>query len=196
MIAQYAGRLHRLHVGKREVRVYDYIDSSDEMIERMYQNLLKGYASIGYQVSPDACDASVNGDIIYNQITFQKCFVDDISQARSSIVIVSPYTTLRRVNWLKSILTVAQSRGVSVTVYTRPADSFLDKNRQAAESAIHALVETGITVQTREEIHQKFAVIDGRIVWYGSVNLLSFSASQESIMRLVSGSVARALRME
>lgn len=195
-LAQYAGRLHRLHVGKREVRVYDYIDSSEEMLERMYQKRLKGYASIGYQVSPDACDASVSGDIIYNQITFQRCFIDDISQARSSIVIVSPYTTLRRVNWLKNILTVAQSRGVSVTVYTRPAESFLDKNRQAAESAIHVLVETGITMQAREGIHQKFAVIDERIVWYGSVNLLSFSASQESIMRLVSGSVAKALRME
>ena len=40
---------------------------------------------------------------------------------------------------------------------------------------------------------QKFAIIDGSIVWYGSINLLSFSTSQESIMRLHSSSIARAL---
>ena len=32
------------------------------------------------------------------------------------------------------------------------------------------------------------------IVWYGSINFLSFGASQESIMRLVSSSIANALQ--
>jgi len=45
-----------------------------------------------------------------------------------------------------------------------------------------------------EGIHQKFAIIDERVVWYGSVNLLSFGVSQESMMRIISGSVARALK--
>ncbi|MBQ7865863.1 MAG: hypothetical protein IJ350_05775 [Clostridia bacterium] len=31
------------------------------------------------------------------------------------------------------------------------------------------------------------------LAWYGSINLLNFGASQESVMRLVSGSIARAL---
>ncbi len=53
-----------------------------------------------------------------------------------------------------------------------------------------------VTIRFRRDIHQKFAIIDERIVWYGSINLLSFGASQESIMRLVSGSVAKALDME
>ena len=44
--------------------------------------------------------------------------------------------------------------------------------------------------------YQKFAVMDGSVVWYGSVNLLSFGASQESVMRLVSSSIARALLTE
>ena len=39
-------------------------------------------------------------------------------------------------------------------------------------------------------IHQKFAVIDQRIAWYGSINLLSFGYSEESIMRLMSSSIA------
>jgi phosphatidylserine/phosphatidylglycerophosphate/cardiolipin synthase-like enzyme len=42
----------------------------------------------------------------------------------------------------------------------------------------------------RSNIHQKFAVIDQKITWYGSVNLMSFGYSEESIMRLTSSSIA------
>jgi len=35
-IAQYAGRLHRLYDGKREVRVYDYADLNVPMLARMF----------------------------------------------------------------------------------------------------------------------------------------------------------------
>ena len=47
-IAQYAGRLHRLHYGKREVRVYDYADLNVPMLARMFDRRCKGYESIGY----------------------------------------------------------------------------------------------------------------------------------------------------
>jgi superfamily II DNA or RNA helicase len=59
-LAQYAGRLHRLHDGKREVRIYDYIDNGMEMLERMYFKRLKGYAGIGYQVSSYEQDIPVS----------------------------------------------------------------------------------------------------------------------------------------
>ena len=35
-IAQYAGRLHRLYNGKREVRIYDYADLNVPMLARMF----------------------------------------------------------------------------------------------------------------------------------------------------------------
>lgn len=52
----------------------------------------------------------------------------------------------------------------------------------------------GVTVPCLDRIHQKYAVMDDTIVWHGSINLLSFGKSQESIMRLVNGSIARALK--
>lgn len=42
-------------------------------------------------------------------------------------------------------------------------------------------------------IHQKFAIIDQKIIWYGSINLLGFGNSQESIMRLISANIAQEL---
>jgi superfamily II DNA or RNA helicase/very-short-patch-repair endonuclease len=49
-IAQYAGRLHRLHDGKREVRVYDYADLNVPMLARMFDRRCRGYEAIGYRV--------------------------------------------------------------------------------------------------------------------------------------------------
>lgn len=50
--------------------------------------------------------------------------------------------------------------------------------------------ETGITVEYRPGIHQKFAVIDETIVWYESINLLSYGQSEESMMRFENAAVA------
>jgi len=39
-VQQYAGRLHRLHERKREVRIYDYVDAAVPMLARMHQKRL------------------------------------------------------------------------------------------------------------------------------------------------------------
>jgi superfamily II DNA or RNA helicase len=47
-LVQYAGRLHRLHPGKTEVRIYDYVDRDVPMLARMFEKRLRGYRAIGY----------------------------------------------------------------------------------------------------------------------------------------------------
>jgi len=49
-IAQYAGRLHRLHDRKREVRIYDYADLNVPMLARMFDRRCRGYEAVGYKV--------------------------------------------------------------------------------------------------------------------------------------------------
>jgi len=49
-IAQYVGRLHRLHKGKTEVRVYDYADLNVPMLSRMFDRRCQGYEAVGYTV--------------------------------------------------------------------------------------------------------------------------------------------------
>ena len=49
-IAQYAGRLHRLFDGKREVRVYDYADLNVPMLARMFDRRCRGYEAVGYTI--------------------------------------------------------------------------------------------------------------------------------------------------
>jgi superfamily II DNA or RNA helicase len=47
-LVQYTGRLHRLHPGKREVRIFDYVDRNVPMLLRMFERRLRGYRAIGY----------------------------------------------------------------------------------------------------------------------------------------------------
>ena len=47
-IAQYVGRLHRLHTGKREVQVFDYADLDVPMLARMFERRCAGYETVGY----------------------------------------------------------------------------------------------------------------------------------------------------
>jgi superfamily II DNA or RNA helicase/very-short-patch-repair endonuclease len=49
-IAQYVGRLHRLHDGKREVRVVDYADLNVPMLARMFDRRCRGYEAVGYTI--------------------------------------------------------------------------------------------------------------------------------------------------
>jgi len=49
-LAQYAGRLHRLHPGKQEVIVYDYVDDNVPVLARMSSKRVKGYKSLGYRI--------------------------------------------------------------------------------------------------------------------------------------------------
>ena len=50
-LAQYAGRLHRLHSAKREVVIYDYVDSSVAMLARMADKRQAGYRALGYEIA-------------------------------------------------------------------------------------------------------------------------------------------------
>ena len=49
-LAQYVGRLHRDHDGKRDVIVYDYVDAAVPMLARMAAKRAKGYKALGYNL--------------------------------------------------------------------------------------------------------------------------------------------------
>ena len=58
-LAQYVGRLHRIHPEKREVLVYDYLDDAVPVLRRMAAKRIRGYENLGYTVeTPDILSAT------------------------------------------------------------------------------------------------------------------------------------------
>lgn len=188
-VAQYAGRLHRNYPGKSEVQIYDYVDIHIPVLERMYQKRVKGYAAIGYKIKIDSAPQT-EPDLIYDGKTFYSSYCQDIRTASKEILIVSPFMRKGRITQLMRNLTEAILNGVSVTVVTRPPQDFKEKERETVEKNISTLQEYGVKVVTKSGFHQKFTVIDQEVVWYGSVNFLSFGISEESIMRFTNADIA------
>ncbi len=51
-LQQYAGRLHRDHVGKMDVRIIDFVDTGHPALLRMWEKRQRGYRAMGYRVMP------------------------------------------------------------------------------------------------------------------------------------------------
>jgi superfamily II DNA or RNA helicase len=191
-LQQYAGRLHRLFENKKEVQVYDYVDIHVRTLEKMYQKRLAGYAAIGYRAKAESI-AGEPPDIIFNNTNFLPVYHNDMMNAAQEAVIVSPFVTRRRAWQMLPNLEAALAKRVSVVVVTRPTNAYKDKDRPALEETLASLQGSGVRLLFKANIHQKFAVIDQKIVWYGSINLLSYGSAQESIMRLESSNIAQEL---
>ena len=188
-VAQYAGRLHRNYEGKTEVQVYDYVDIHIPVLERMYQKRVKCYSAIGYKTkllsNPNAAP-----DLIYDGKSFYQGFCADLRTAHTDILIVSPFMRQSRITSILKQLTPAIECGVCVTVITRPPEDFKDKEKENIIDCSNLLQKQDVSIKYKSNFHQKFTVIDQSIVWYGSVNFLSFGSHEESIMRFKNTDIA------
>ncbi len=191
-VQQYAGRLHRLYETKSDVQIYDYVDVHVAVLERMYQKRLKVYASIGYAAKSDSRPFE-STNAIFDNNSFLPVFTNDVLAAKNEIIIVSPYIGKRRLTQMLSLLTIAINNGAKITVITRPEADYKEKDRPSVKEMADTIRNSGINLILKANIHQKFSVIDQRIVWYGSINMLSFGSSEESIMRLDSLNIANEL---
>lgn len=50
-LQQYAGRLHRTHAGKTDIRILDYVDSVHPALLRMWNKRQQGYRNMGYRIA-------------------------------------------------------------------------------------------------------------------------------------------------
>jgi superfamily II DNA or RNA helicase len=191
-LQQYAGRLHRLYKTKKEVKIYDYVDIQVRMLEKMYTNRLRGYASMGYKAKGEEISDSPL-DIIFDKNSFLPVFNQDINAARREILFVSPFVRKMRTLQMNKHLKVAVERRIRVLIVTRPKEDFKSKDHATIQRTLDLLTGSGANVVFKSNIHQKFAVMDQKIVWYGSINLLSYGSAQESIMRLESANIANEL---
>ena len=61
-VVQYAGRLHRQHHAKTEVRILDYVDRDVPMLARMFDKRMRGYRAMGYVLGEHGASHGVEDD--------------------------------------------------------------------------------------------------------------------------------------
>ena len=183
-LAQYAGRFHRDYVGKSEVVIYDYVDLNVSMLENMYHKRIRGYKDIGYEIRVDA-KIGKRG-VLFDKTDFKRIFNEDIASAHKNIIIVSPSLVAGRVTKFLRVWHALIDKP-TITVVTRPTDD--EKTMQQIER----LKRAGIAIQTCEDLHLRCAVIDGSLVWYGSISPLGCAGDADSSFRFDSREIAEML---
>ena len=184
LIAQYTGRLHRNYRGKTETRIYDYIDLRVPVCDSMYRKRLHGYKSVGYSiaVANEGLFAEPITETIFDATTFERPFHDDLSKARHSIVISTIRLRWNHTPRIIELLATASLRGISITIIISETGH--------REPELQAM---GFNILHRPECKMQCAVIDQRIGWYGSVNLVGRSLADSNVIRMVTSEFVNAL---
>lgn len=122
----------------------------------------------------------------FTEGTFYPAFSTDLSRARESAVIFSPFATAAGTGrWIEP-LRAALARGVRARIVTKPADEWGGGGTEEVTELVEELRNLGIVVDLRARMHEKFAILDRRILWHGSLNILSHRDTHESMLRIES----------
>lgn len=125
---------------------------------------------------------------LFDEKSFYTAFFKDLLMCKEEVIIESPFITIERAKLLLPIFKKLLDRKVKIYVMTRnPNEHEVDMVYQA-ETIISHFEAIGVQVLLcTGNHHRKLAILDKRILWEGSLNILSQTYSRE-IMRRIDGS--------
>lgn len=112
----------------------------------------------------------------------EKKIMADLELAKESITIYSGFVTHKRVSAYAGLFREKIQNKVAVRCVTRPPSGNGSIQRGEAHKALELLQEIGVIVDLRRDIHEKAIIIDGAILWVGSMNPLSFAGGTSELM--------------
>lgn len=121
---------------------------------------------------------------LFDESTFYRSFMKDLSAAKRSIIIESPYLTEKRALQFSKLFERLKKRGVSIRINTRDPRHHNKTLEIQAWKAIKVLRKHDVKVNIFSDMrHRKLAIIDNQILWDGSLNILSQARSKEIMRR-------------
>jgi DNA-binding XRE family transcriptional regulator len=140
---------------------------------------------------------------IYNESTFRDAFWSDLKNALAFVWIESAYISFDGVKRFKPVFQDLIERGVRICVFVQEPQGWAQRHCggldpvqiaefEKLESAIKLVRSLGMHANLRPRTHAKYAVIDYRISWTGSLNILSYTRhTDEEIWRSTDETAAR-----
>ena len=183
-LVQYVGRLNRVYEGKKDVFVYDYVDTHIGFYDRQYKNRLTAYRKLGYKVLSEPAARKQHVNAIYDRSDYSEVFERDLIEANSEIVISSPGLQRNKVERMLSLVKPRQEAGVLVTIITLDPESAGFEDVIELHILIDEMRKNGIFVRLTEEESEHYAVIDRKMVWHGGMNLLGKADAWDNLIRV------------
>ena len=127
--------------------------------------------------------------IIMTQDRFYPFFCGDVNYAKERVIIYSPFITQDRLAIIEPCFKSAVERGVRVFVITKALGDRGKRELSNYRMLESTLEKWGIVVIHKRRMHEKLAIIDNKVLWIGSLNILSYSSTQEIMERRFSRNV-------
>lgn len=122
---------------------------------------------------------------LYDEKTFYQTFLCDLEACQSEVIIESPFITSERMGTFDRIFQKLIKKNVKIYIFTRNPqehDGFMEPQ---SEEAIRWCETVGIHVLLcLGNHHRKLAILDRKILWEGSLNILSQTKSREIMRRI------------
>lgn len=113
-------------------------------------------------------------------------FIEDLRTTKERLIIHSPFLTVNRagrfVDYFRSLI----NKGIEIKVHTWPSSRQQGNMVEQSEMVISSLRGIGVKViegYRASRKHFKTAIIDNRILWDGSLNILSHKDTEEHMWR-------------
>ena len=118
-LKQYVGRLNRTYQGKKDILIYDYVDSHIHFFNRQYRSRLASYRKEGFRILSNETADRQNAKFIYDSGHYIEVFERDLMEAETGIVISSPALRRQKVDRTMALLKSRLETGIQVTVITQ-----------------------------------------------------------------------------
>ena len=106
-------------------------------------------------------------------------------KCKQEVIIESPFLTRRRLSLLMPVLERLKFRRVKIIVNTRdPLTCDVKYMRDEAFGVVSKLLHLGVQVLYTGNHHRKLAILDRKILWEGSLNILSQNDTCEVMRRI------------
>jgi len=123
--------------------------------------------------------------ILYDENTFYQAFLKDLESCRREVIIESPFITSSRMQKFYPAFQKMLDRRTKVLIITRDPSDLDAEIRDFATNEIMQMSDMGVSViLLKGNHHRKLAIIDRKITWEGSLNILSQNSSMEIMRRI------------
>ncbi len=127
---------------------------------------------------------------LYDEKTFYDQFINDLLSCENEVIIESPFITNAMMTIFHAVFEKLIKHGVKVYVVTRDPNEHSKPYREQSENEIQRFEQLGVQVLLcAGNHHRKLAIIDRKILWEGSLNILSQTKSREIMRRIDSKDV-------
>jgi phosphatidylserine/phosphatidylglycerophosphate/cardiolipin synthase-like enzyme len=122
---------------------------------------------------------------LHTEKTFYPTFLDDLENCMEEVIIESPYITSERTSQFIPVFEKLLEKGVRIYVMTRDPKEHTISMEVQSEEAIRTFEIMGVqTLLCVGNHHRKLAILDRKILWEGSLNILSQTHSREIMRRI------------